>query len=92
MPELTRNVRCMNCGNERSVHVSTDMQISELLLHGKCLGCNSSIQVSFSLVGDQPPTGGTGAGSTSEGGMVNLDETLFEPELSDNALKDIIED
>ena len=95
MPELRRNVRCMNCGNERSVYLSTDMQISELLLHGKCLQCNSSMQVNFSLVGQEPtsstPTSGT-SDTSNEAPLINLDETLFEPELPSSALKDLIEE
>lgn len=94
MPEFRRNVRCMNCGNERNFYVSTDMQISDLLLHGKCLQCNSSIQINFSLIGQEQTASSTteSSSSSSDSGMVNLDETLFEPEIPSSALKDLIEE
>lgn len=94
MAEFKRNVKCVNCGSERTVYVSSDMAITELLFHGKCPQCNSSIQLNFSLVGEPAPgtSSGTSASSSSEPATVNLDETLFEPELPNNALKDLIED
>lgn len=95
MPEIRRNVKCMNCGTERTIYLSTDMQISELLFHGKCLQCNSSMQINFSLVGEttnQPASGSTTSSSSSDAPLINLDETLFEPEIASNALKDLIEE
>lgn len=88
----------MNCGTERTLYISTDMQINELQFHGKCLQCNSSIQVTFGLMGTESTASSTSSSSSSssssagEQPLINLDETLFEPELPTDALKDLIEE
>jgi len=92
MAEFKRTVKCSNCGHEANIYLTTDMAMSELLLHGKCPSCSNSLQLNFNVVGESdkpeekpPETGG-------ETPTVNLDETLFEPELPSSEIKDLIED
>lgn len=40
-------VKCANCGSEYLLSISTDFEIRELTLIGKCLKCESSLQISF---------------------------------------------
>lgn len=94
MVELRRSIRCSNCGNENSFYLSVDMSISELLLHGKCSRCGNSLQINFTLIepsSSTTPSSASSTGSTSSGGMVNVDESLFEPDIPNDVIKDLME-
>lgn len=88
MTDLRRTVRCSNCGYEATVSLSSDLEVREVMFAGKCR-CGSTLQVSYSLVGEQQQ--GMQKTEPSEG-MVNLDETIFAPEMPSDTLRDIMED
>lgn len=96
MTELRRNIKCSNCGNETSVYISMEMSLNELLIHGKCQRCGNSLQINFSLVGQAAPQQTQQQTSTTntntESNMVNVDESLFEPEIPSDVIRDLIEE
>ncbi len=98
MVELRRSIRCSNCGTETSFYLSSEMSLSELLVHGKCQRCGNSLQLNFNIIdqsgqtvkSDQPAAS-QAPGSESQ--SVNLDETLFnEPaDIPSDTIRDLIE-
>jgi phage FluMu protein Com len=95
MTSLKRTIRCTGCGNDMNFDINADMTMSELMISGKCPRCNTTIQVNYNMVSGSAPTpsqGVLGQSSESPSQMVNLDESLFTPEVPSDALKDIMED
>lgn len=91
MTDLRRNVKCSNCGAESFVQLSSELDLKELLFAGKCARCGATIQVNYNIVGDgHAPTEKESEDSKTE--TVNLDETLFPPELPSDALRDLMGD
>lgn len=91
MTDLRRTIKCSNCGNESSITVSSDMEVKELLFSGKCR-CGSSMQVTYNVVGQDSPAASAPSIESSADTVVNLDETLFAPEVPSDTLKDLMED
>jgi len=102
MTDLRRTIKCASCGNESSLTLSSELEMKELLVAGKCTRCGSSLQISYSLVGDSSATSSLSSttsssstsSSSSSGGMVNLDETLFgtSSEVESDTLRDLMEE
>lgn len=94
MVELKRNIRCSNCGTDVSFYLSTDMSVTELVLHGRCQQCGNSLQINFNVIdptSQSHPTTPT-AKSPSDSGMVNVDESLFEQEIPSDIIRDLMEE
>ncbi len=91
MTDLKRTVRCANCGNESSITLSSELDLRELLVAGKCSRCGASMQVSYGIVGDRQSSQ-SGASSSSSEPIVNIDESLFTPEIPSDTLRDLMED
>jgi hypothetical protein len=93
MTDLKRTVRCTSCGAESSVVFNSEIEIRELLFAGKCR-CGNSVQISYSIVGDNVSTSppAQNSGSESDSGLVNIDESLFTPDIPSDTLKDLMED
>ncbi|MBI5051500.1 hypothetical protein HZC08_01955 [Candidatus Micrarchaeota archaeon] len=96
MAELRRNIKCSNCGTESSIYLSANLALSELLVHGRCDSCGNSIQLNYNLVDTSNQTSGTNqsgntASSTQEEPIVNIEESLLEPDIGSDAIKDLIE-
>jgi hypothetical protein len=91
MTDLKRTIKCSNCGNEASIYLNSELEIKELLFAGKCR-CGSSMQISYTIVGEsvtaqvQPKT------ESGTEGLVNIEESLFTPEIQSDTLRDIMED
>ena len=98
MTDLKRTIKCSSCGNESSISLSSELEMKELLIAGKCTRCGSSLQISYSLVADGSVSTGTSLSSTSSSsaspsdGMVNLDDTIFSPDIPSDTLKDLMEE
>jgi hypothetical protein len=91
MTDLRRTVRCSSCNAESTVTFNSDLEVRELLFAGKCR-CGNSVQISYSIVGDSavqaPPKPSSGADAP----LVNIDESLFTPEIPSDTLRDLMED
>lgn len=90
MTDLKRTVRCSSCNSESTVTFNSELEVRELLFAGKCR-CGNSVQISYSIVGDSamqtvPKPSGTDAP------LVNIDESLFTPEIPSDTLRDLMED
>ncbi len=99
MTDLRRTIKCSSCGNEASITLSSEMEMKELLVAGKCTRCGSSLQISYSLVGDSSTASTNASSSTtssssssSSDGIPNLDDTLFTPEIPSDTLRDLMEE
>lgn len=98
MAEIRRNVRCSNCGTDTSIYLSSELSLSELQIHGKCERCGNTLQLNYSIIKEgesaqvSSESESTATSSSEDSGMVNLDETLFEPEIASDTIKDLIED
>lgn len=75
MTEIKRTLRCAGCGYEANFYLSSDMNLNELLVYGKCPRCGNSLQVNFNIVGAEakPPEA-----TSSESSSVNFENTIFD--------------
>lgn len=96
--DLKRTIKCSNCGNESNVQITSDLDMKELLLAGKCTKCGSAMQINYTLVDSS--TSNTQQNPLSylsnqqeESTIPDLEETLFSQHDNDNdMLKDLMED
>lgn len=90
MTDLKRTVRCSSCNAESTVTFNSELEVKELLFAGRCR-CGNSVQISYSIVGDtavQAPQ----KPADSSSPLVNIDESLFTPDIPSDTLKDLMED
>ncbi len=90
MTDLKRTVRCTTCNAESTVSFNSELDVRELLFAGKCR-CGNSVQISYSIVGDTAVQAPPKAADTSAP-LVNIDESLFTPDIPSDTLKDLMED
>ncbi|MFN7991316.1 MAG: hypothetical protein U0R44_04125 [Candidatus Micrarchaeia archaeon] len=90
MTDLKRTIKCSNCGNEASITLSSELDLRELLVAGKCNRCGSSLQVSYGIVGEGQH--GTRTQESGDPMAVNIDESLFTPDIPSDTLRDLMED
>jgi hypothetical protein len=90
MTDLKRTIRCANCGNESSIMLSSELDLRELLVAGKCGRCGAAMQVSYGIVGESGSS--QSSSSSSSDPVVNIDESLFTPEIPSDTLRDLMED
>jgi transcription elongation factor Elf1 len=95
--DLKRTIRCSNCGNESNVQISSDLEMKELLLAGKCTRCGSAMQINYTLVdGTSQSSNPTAQSSQSnENSLPDLDENLFgssKSEVDNDMLRDLMDD
>ena len=92
MTDLKRTVRCASCGSESSVSFNSEIEVRELLFAGKCR-CGNTVQISYSILGEQAPGAPSAPKSDSDSSpLVNIDESLFTPDIPSDTLKDLMED
>lgn len=93
MTEMRKTVKCSNCGSEASVYITSELEMKELLLAGTCGKCGNSMQITYNIVEKEAQsTEETPESASSSGDMVNLDESLFAPEVPSDTLKDLMEE
>ncbi|MEK6978957.1 MAG: hypothetical protein AABW86_01945 [Candidatus Micrarchaeota archaeon] len=95
MVELKRTIRCSNCNSEANFFLSSDMGMSELQIQGRCPKCGNSMQVTFSIVesgtGSSPGHQSSSDSAFQESGLAGIDETMFTPDITSDAIKDLID-
>lgn len=87
MTDLRKSIKCNNCGNESTLAVSSEMDIKEVNFSGRCR-CGSSLQITYGIVGEPS----TPVQDSSSADVVNIDESLFSPEIPSDALRDIMDE
>jgi hypothetical protein len=96
MTDLRRTIKCSSCGFEANVNISSELEMKELILSGKCSRCGSAMQINYSIVdaNAQPSqSSSSSSGSSSDQApLVNIDESLFTPEIPSDAIRDLMED
>lgn len=50
MADYKRSIRCSGCGNEITVYMNGNFDLTELSAVGRCPSCRSTIQVDFAMV------------------------------------------
>jgi|GEM_PF-1356219 len=50
MADYKRSIRCSGCGNEITVYMNGNFDLTQLSAVGKCPGCKSTIQLDFAMV------------------------------------------
>ncbi|MFH0885058.1 MAG: hypothetical protein V1861_05095 [Candidatus Micrarchaeota archaeon] len=91
MTDLKRTVKCSSCNMESTVTFNSELEVKELLFAGKCR-CGTMVQISYSIVGEQVSAQGTPPTQTDTSNLVNIDESLFTPDIPSDTLKDLMED
>jgi CRISPR/Cas system-associated protein Cas10 (large subunit of type III CRISPR-Cas system) len=95
MTDLRRTIKCSSCGFEASVTISSELDMKELILSGKCSRCGSAMQINYSIVdaNASPQSSSSSSSSSSEQApLINIDESLFTPEIPSDAIRDLMED
>ncbi len=95
--EFKRNIKCSNCNTETSIYLSSQLALSELLIHGKCENCGNTLQLNYNLVSDNSASVKSSDESKSrEDTPVNLN--MFDSGLSSSSeentsetIRDLIE-
>ena len=90
MAEFKRTVKCSKCGNESSVFLSSGMELSELLVAGKCPHCGSTLQLNYNLL--EKSEGQPQETQEENKPEVQLDDSMFEPQIPSEAIKELIEE
>ncbi len=90
MAEFRRSVKCSKCGNENSVFISSGMELSELLVAGKCPHCGSTLQLNYNLL--EKAEDQSAPAQEEKKPDVQLDESMFEPQIPSEAIKELIEE
>jgi hypothetical protein len=95
MTDLRRTIKCSSCGFEASVNINSELEMKELVLSGKCSRCGSAMQINYSIVDPNAASASQSSSSSSSSGdapLVNIDESLFTPEIPSDAIRDLMED
>jgi hypothetical protein len=95
MTDLRRTVKCSSCGFEANVNISSELDMKELVLSGKCSRCGSAMQINYSMVDQNAQSQSSQSSSSSSSNdapLVNIDESLFTPEIPSDAIRDLMED
>ncbi len=96
MTDLRRTIKCSSCGFEANVNITSELEMKELILSGKCSRCGSAMQINYSIVdANAAPSqqSSSSSGSVSDQTpLVNIDESLFTPEIPSDAIRDLMED
>lgn len=96
MTDLRRTVKCSSCGYEANVNITSELDMKELILSGKCSRCGSAMQINYSIVdasaSSSQSSQSSSSSSSSEAPLVNIDESLFTPEIPSDAIRDLMED
>jgi transcription elongation factor Elf1 len=99
MTDLRRTIKCSSCGFEANVTISSELDMKELILSGKCSRCGNAMQINYSIVdanASSVPSSASSSSSSSSGSdqapLINIDESLFTPEIPSDAIRDLMED
>ena len=98
MTDLRRTIKCSSCGFEANVSITSELDMKELILSGKCSRCGNAMQINYSIVDANAASQSSSVSSSSSGSssdqapLVNIDESLFTPEIPSDAIRDLMED
>jgi hypothetical protein len=93
--DFRRTLKCSNCQGEASVNVSTDLELKEIVVAGKCR-CGSTLQATYNIVspsGISPPYEPPKTPEPeSPNPDLNLDESIFGGDIPSDTLRDLMEE
>ncbi|MFH1394290.1 MAG: hypothetical protein ABII71_05465 [Candidatus Micrarchaeota archaeon] len=88
--DFKRSIKCSNCGNETTIYLNSELEMSELLLAGKCARCGNSLQMTFNIVEKGSAEASSSDSSGEDEPTVSLDESLFTPDIPSDTIKDLM--
>ena len=95
MTNLSRSIKCSNCGSESSVQISSELEMKELIIAGRCR-CGNSLQITYNIVGDSSLAAPAKPASPSpmpQDNTINLEETLFSGgDIPSDTLRNLMEE
>jgi hypothetical protein len=92
--DFRRTIKCSNCQGETNVSVSTELELKEIVIAGKCR-CGATLQATYNVVSStgsppyEPPKNPEPPLPNPE---INLDESLFGAEMPSDTLRDLMEE
>ena len=93
--DFRKSVKCSNCNVEAAFSVSSDLELKEIVIAGKCR-CGATIQATYNIVfasGSPPPyEPPKNPEPQSPNPELNLDESLFGGEIPSDTLRDLMEE
>ncbi len=95
MADYKRSIRCSGCGNEITVYMNGNFDLTQLSAVGKCPDCRGTIQLDFAMVEKEEPAEApaTEASSVSPMDMFSApDETEIAEEVSEETTVEEEED
>lgn len=90
MTDFKRTIKCSNCNNESNISLNSELDLREVLVSGKCSRCGASMQVSYGIIGESSQN--QSKSDSADTPLVNIDDTLFTPEIPSDTLRDLMED
>lgn len=92
MTDIRRSIKCSNCGTEAIVTINSELDMNELTLAGRCNRCGNSMQITYSVVEKGTSTAAPAQSTNQSSDVVNIDESLFAPELPSDTIRDLMEE
>lgn len=89
--DFKRTIKCSNCGHETNIYLNSELDLNELLLSGKCTRCGNNLQLTYNIV-EKAEVGNSSEQQEESEPTVNLDESLFTPEIPSDTIKDLMEE
>jgi hypothetical protein len=93
--DFRRTIKCTNCNGEKNISLSTDLELKEVVIAGKC-PCGAMLQATYNVVttsGSPPPYDPPKTPEPqSPTPDLTLDESLFGGELPSDTLRDLMEE
>ena len=90
--DFRRTIKCSNCQGEANVSVSTELELKEIVVAGKCR-CGATIQATYNVISqNQPPSEPPRPPEPSAPTEMRLDESIFNTEIPSDTLRDLMEE
>jgi hypothetical protein len=93
--DFRKSVKCSNCSAEAGFSVSSDLELKEIVIAGKCR-CGATLQATYNIVSPsgspppyEPPKNPEPSSPTPD---LNLDESIFGTEIPSDTLRDLMEE
>ncbi|MEM4367036.1 MAG: hypothetical protein QW035_02815 [Candidatus Anstonellales archaeon] len=84
--EINKQHKCSACGKELFASVSTDIELTEISLVGRCPFCSSSIVLTFVAIPDSTKP------KEEKIEPLSIDESLVEDQVEPSVIGDILDE
>ncbi len=85
MADYKRSIKCSGCGNDITVCMNGNFDLTQLSAVGRCQNCKTLIQLDFAIVEKAtPPEGALVAENAAQGQGMNAFDMFSEPANAEN--------